>query len=174
MEEKSLVDYLKIRKNESLKLESEIAFLESIKIPLIIRQYGDDYTLISENYSLATHVKIKDRSNMIGSFSCYDGGTTTILHKFYPQFYFKVKKGEEDIKILIQHPGFDNDNNIIIKSWEIMKGWGKYNSDFRDSDEYIDTKKVISYFENKGVQKDPIKKLETKIETFYDWAIKFL
>lgn len=166
MEKISLEKYLGKKEEELEKLEKDVSFLRKIQIPLTIQKYHDDsIQLFSEDYSLATNFSIEHRDghpNISGS-SLPDGGSSYYITNFYPQFYFNIK-GKKPVEVYIQHKNFEDDERIVFKKISGCNGWGNCSDETRKEEEYADIKKVLSFFEKKGVSKNLINKLEDKIE----------
>lgn len=167
MEKISLKDYLSEREKKLDNLKKEVSFLKKIKIPLKIYKQGNNTLLFfSEDYSLATDFEIKKRDGRcnVGGSSDYDGGYYYYVNDFYPQFYFNLKNEEKSVLVYIQHKNFDEDENIVFRRIKGCTGSGDYTNKTNRTAEYIDIKKVFSYFEKKGVKKELISRLEKKIE----------
>lgn len=162
---KSLEDYLKLKEENFAKLRSEIALLRSVKVPIKIKEYGSgDVAFFSEDYSLATNFKIERRSENLGGTSGYDGGYTTDRYESYPQFYFTLKRSKLSKGVYIQHPGFDKDKRIIIKSETITRGWKDYTGENSRNEESIDVQKVFDFFKDLGVKPYLLDKLARRIK----------
>lgn len=155
-----LPKYLILERKKIEALEKPLALLERIKIPLRVSVYEKAIDLYSSDYSLATGFKIKKRSKSISSYSCPDGGYSRELIEYFPQFYFILEKKQ----VLIQHKGFETDKRIVVKSIDHTQGWKEYSDETKTAEDYIDTKKAISFFEKKGVKKSLLKTLEERIE----------
>lgn len=163
----SLEKYLNKKEEELAKLEKDVSFLRKIKMPLTLEEYGSgEIQFFSEDYSLATNFKIEKRNGKcnLGGMSTYDGGYHYYVDDFYPQFYFDFKNGKKSVLVYVQHKGFDEDEKIVCRRIEGCTGSGDYTNETRKEEKYIDVKKVLSFFEKKGVNKNLINKLEEKIE----------
>jgi len=182
-----LEEIIKIKKREFIDLKEELKFLETINFPIyILKDYdANNYlnlnnkehkknipTIYSYDYSLATHVKLEKRSEEISShIDPYDGAIYSRRVEVYPRFYFLLKYNSKTKQVLIEHSGFDKDKNIIIRSCDVTTGTGDYTRRSEKIENYIDTNKVISFFEKIGVKRNLLKTLEEKIKTHYEAAI---
>ena len=171
MEEIDIRKYIVDRKKEFSKLEEEISFLESIDFPVNIEIGYKGIRLISNDYTLATNFKIEKRDNLRSSSSNYDGGIHTRTYEFYPQFFFNINRHGKNFPVLIQHKGFDKDENIVIKSYDVTQGTGIYHDESRNKENYVDIHNTLSFFKKAGVEKTLIDKLQRKIEQRYNWVI---
>lgn len=163
----NLADYLIEKEEELIKLNKEVSFLQSIQMPLMLHKYGNNQIqFYSDNYHFATNFEIKKRDGHcnIEGISNYDGGYNYSVHEFYPQFYFKIKDGKKSVQVYIQHKDFDNDEKIVFKKIKECRGYGGYANKTKRELEYIDLKKVFSYFNEKGVNKPLLNNLEKKIK----------
>ncbi|MBW2998865.1 hypothetical protein KY321_04970 [Candidatus Woesearchaeota archaeon] len=164
VKEVSLESYLNKKKKKYEKLKQEVEFLERIDVPVKLRTYSDGYRLLSEDYTLATHVKIEMRKQEVGSGVSYsDGGSHTYRHDYFPQFYFKIPKGDEKQLVYLTHEGFDKDENIIIRSRNVVSAWGDYSNEAGSRERYIEYHHALNYFSEKGVNDKLLKKLNKKI-----------
>lgn len=167
VEKISLEKYLGKKEEELAKFEKNVSFLRKIQIPLTLEEYNSgEIQFFSENYSLATNFKIEKRDGEchLGGMSTYDGGYRYYVDDFYPQFYFNLKNGKKSILVYVQHKGFDEDEKIVCRRIEGCRGSGDYTNETRKEEKYIDMKKVLFFFEKKGVNKNLINKLKDKIK----------
>ena len=162
----NLEDHLKKREKKMNKLEREVDFLKQIDFPLEVLTFnGKLHSFYSEDYTKAEYFEFDKRNKDLGGFtSHYDGGYYTTQSDLYPQFYFNLKKGSKLIPVLIQHEGFEKDENIVLNSKIETFGSKDYSDQSKTRYEHVNYKKAISFFEEKGVPKNLIKKLEKDFE----------
>ncbi|MGV8086763.1 MAG: hypothetical protein ACP5N1_03975 [Candidatus Woesearchaeota archaeon] len=173
MIEKNLSEYIQDIRKEYELLKNNLNFLEKITYPLDVICYSDkSISLQSEDYTLATDVKINKRSSIIQSSSNYDGGTYSYRNEYYPQFYFTLKNKPKNVQVNIRHVDFERDKNIIIRSYNVTIGTGDCKSNNNVESNHVDKKKAIEYFKEKGVKEELIIILEDKIKE-YDNLIGF-
>ena len=106
----NLSDYLRKKRKELSHLEEHVQDLEGIDIPLTIRTFPDGFELYSGDYTLATDLELKKRTqDLDGGTSSPDGGIHTRKHSIYPQFYFtwNLESGEKQINIRQDESGED-------------------------------------------------------------------
>ena len=144
------------------KLIEEVNFFKKIKLPLKMHVYHDNsFQLFSEDYTKAEDFDLSKMNEDLGGYtSHYDGGYYTTKHNLYPQFYFNIKKGLGLIPVFIQHEGFEKDKSIILYSKEETIGTKDYSDHAGIKHHNINYKKTINFFEERGVPKNLIKKLE--------------
>jgi len=177
MNKLDLSDYICARQEELKSLTEEISFLEKIQQPLTIvtnydvtRDTHSTIQLYSEDYTLATHIKLEKRSNYISGTGYVDGGYHTTNHEIYPQFYFLIEhnfKDASNVPILIWHKGFETDENIILRRYHVTQAWGDYDEMNNIVEKPIDRNKVVSFFKSKGVNKTLTDTLQQKIDEYY-------
>ena len=164
----SLTDYLASRSKELDKLREEINFLSGINLPLTIElDYDNIPNFYSGDYSLATDFKIEKRSKHLCGNSFPDGGWDIDRQDFYPQFYFLLNKDSETFRVLVQHQGFYDDSRIVIKSRNVIEGWKECSDQNRTQENYVDLKKVLSFFKEKGVKSNLLTKLGERVEEIF-------
>lgn len=168
-----LDDYLKKRESEFEKIQQELDFLRKIKIPLEIQVYEDGKNgldrlgLFSKDYTLAEKFRIEMRNDWGQSSSGYDGSYSEETRKWYPQFYFYIKAGNQKKVVQVQHEGFDKDDRMIIRAQESSRGSGREygGSEYNwQKDLDVNQEKAYDYFRKLGVKEPLIKKIESELK----------
>jgi hypothetical protein len=162
----NLEDHLKKREKKMNKLIEEVNFFKKIKLPLKMHVYHDNsFQLFSEDYAKAEYFEFDKRNEDLGGYtSHYDGGYYTTQSDLYPQFYFNLKKGSKLIPVFIRHEGFEKDKNVVLNSKKETFGTKDYSDHSKIIHNRVNYKKTISFFEEKGVPKNLIKKLTKDFE----------
>lgn len=177
MNKTNLSDYIKARQIDFKNLEEELSFLEKIDLPLSITiTYNDtkEIKLYSEDYTLATDVKLEKDANHIGGESYPDGGYHTVNNRIYPQFYFILENKFQNkvLPVIIRHKGFETDNNMILYSYNKTDAWGDYKDmNGQRTKNQVNKNKAYEYLENLGVKKEAIEILKEKVDEYYKMII---
>jgi hypothetical protein len=148
-----LSSFVASKKKNILKLEKEIDFFEKINLPLKIEKTDSGYRLYSEDYTLATSFRLKERTTYLEGFNSYDGGYQTCRYDYYPEFYFVIK-GKEVIV------GENPEREKVIRSFTRTKGTKEYSLDSKIVENTVYPKRVISHYRRKCLPEKIILKLK--------------
>jgi hypothetical protein len=175
MVEQMLSDYILKRQMRINQWTSELDFLKSIKVPLIIAKGYEDinnpkskgeFELYSADYTLATGFRIERRRNENSSYSHYEGGLYKYRYEFYPQFYFTLRQDAKNINVLIQHRSFEKCIDMVIGCVHATLGTGDYTHESKVEEKYVDVTKALSFFKRKGVPDKLMLSLKKRTESF--------
>jgi hypothetical protein len=159
-----LKEFLAKKRSDLKKLEKEVGLLKMIDFPVRIEVYHEGFRLFSLDYGLATDFNIKKRSEYICGFSSPEGGYSTNRYETYPQFYFNLKYEDLVMPVLIQHPGFDKDARIVLRSRTVSSGW-KECSDKNGNEEHpVNLEKVFNFFRGQGVNENLLYILKERVK----------
>ncbi len=170
---KRLDDYLQRESERVQKSRTDLQFLQGIKIPLSIVDDGDGRIwLYSDDYSLAEDFRVKKKSKEIEHGSSTPGGsfgTRRVI--LYLQFFFYVKAAGRKKEVLIEHPGYENDKRILIRSVREKWGYGDYSDYNSRQNEYVEVEKTLEFFRRKGVPEKLLEKLARTVKGIEELTI---